>query len=248
MICSFRGVKFDAGDIGPVISSEPRFNDAQEQYGLERVWILNGFLRNRGGNLATMRTLITNLIGLFADPLGGDLLLYHPDGVTIGPHYLLSDSCLGGTRVTRPPAFPSYQGPEGVTYRTWTAEVRGFIATPTDSGLVSFTETLNFEGVGAPSVGFHHPLTAIPHKQLLKRATTYVASQEGRIVGQYSYPTARIPRPKWPNDLVDGYPKIVPGSAEKIGADGLMNYPISYAYRFESNRKMSGTPTQWTDL
>ncbi|HTU27301.1 MAG TPA: hypothetical protein VMF30_17970, partial [Pirellulales bacterium] len=69
---------------------------------------------------------------------GVDLGLYFDDGAP-SVHYLQSSRSAGGTRVVRPPAFPTGQGAEYSTFRTFSLSVEADFLNSA-LGLISWTE------------------------------------------------------------------------------------------------------------
>lgn len=193
---------------------------------------------NPSGDIAAMRTAILRREQAFSVE-GRDLVLYV--GGLQSAHVLRSSASLGGVRIAARMSYPEGKGAEHVTYRTYVVEFSALVPTGSGAGggVLSFEETLTFEG-GGTVYGHIETLTGKPVKQTLRKQSLYKAVQEGRIVGANGYPN--IPPPIFPNALVKS-PMIAKSSARPVEGHRL-EYPFSYRYEFESVTTLDGVPNQ----
>jgi len=227
---------------GVVINSRAELNGAQEPVWKSTTVEVMTRLKNPGTTRASMNTAVETFLAAHSRS-GRDLILYQPDG-TRTIHAWVSANTIGGVRIVSGPSFPEYAGAEAINYRTITV---GFeIVEPiTDarSALRSFTETLRTSG-GGPKHGYLEPLNAPPQKQLLKQFSIYKAVQSGTAIGLYAQPTP--PPPIWPSALMEA-PEIEDGGCNRIG-DTLVDFAISWSYRFESDSPLRGRANRWPAL
>lgn len=169
---------------------------------------------------------------------GLDLGLYLDDGTTPTDHFLSSAASLGGTRVSRL-EFPTGSGAEYSTFRSYAITVEADFP-DTSNNLLEFSETLSFEGTGGPRVVFLETLEGVPQQQIARQRTTYRARQEGRAVGQVSYPP--VAAPIWPAaELADQ--RRLALRAPQRAAGNLTRFVAEWTYVFESATPLVGGPT-----
>jgi len=206
----------------------------------ENRWNLYGRLGTQGMTQAQLMLAISALEAAYSQQYQ-DLIVYLPDGTTKTPHQLLNASCVGGTRIVKPPSFPEGNGPEGVTLRHYSIDIIGIKPIAAASALVSFKETIEREGGGAMR-GMMETLDTEPVEQLLRQATIYRAIQQGNAVGLYGPPD--IPPPIWPDKLVRGFPKTSEENPDVVGSTEI-NFRRSWVYVYESSSPMYGSPHRW---
>jgi hypothetical protein len=171
---------------------------------------------------------------------GQNLVMYQDNGaVAFG---LLNALSLNGVRM-KGPNYPSSQGAEYATYRTFSFVCTADYPLPTlPAGanlLVSFQETLSFSG-GGPKRAFLQPVNGLPIRQTVYAATPYLATQSGSAAALRGWPTP--PPPLWPGLLLEnGEPSL---ESPQRGPRGLI-FTVSWSYRFGSVTPLNGRPNQW---
>lgn len=108
-------------------------------------------------------------------------------------HVLLSSATMNGTRVSR---FEWVRGnPPGAEYvnrRAWRATITAEVKA-TNSGLISWNESVRIVGTGGPVVIWQPTLNGYPVPQQTQPASTVLAFQRGTAVGISDYPDAALP-------------------------------------------------------
>ncbi len=169
---------------------------------------------------------------------GLDLGLYLDDGVTLTDHALVSGNTLGGTRVTAL-EFPTGTGAEYSTFRSYSITVEADFPDTTQN-LLDFSETLSFEGNGGPRMVFLDTLVGLPQQQIVRQQTTYRARQEGRAVGQATYPP--VAPPIWPAAELPDQRRLILRSPRRV-ASNLTEFVAEWTYVFEAVSPLAGGPT-----
>lgn len=230
------------GEVEVSITKKSLRTDADTPWAHEETWALNGMIVSQTGSLTYIKSQTAALEAAFVDGL--DVKLLFPDGSTVSHHALISADCVGGVRVMMPPQYQDGKGPQGVTYRTWQAQVTAIVPIPVgqlNTGLRSFTETITRSG-GGPRQATIETLTGPPVVQLLRKRTSYKVTQQGSAVGIYVRPQA--PPAIWPSALAEGNPVITVGTPRRIG-DNYVDWPISWQYTFDSPVPLLGGPNIW---
>lgn len=210
------------------------FNSGQICYGFTERWRIKGFLQ--AANQAGITNAIAGLIAAYSYQ-GQDLRFFDDNGNPT--HGTLSSQTFGGVRVVGGPSFPTGDGAEYSTYRSYEIEVEFEVRNP-QVGLLSWTESVSYSG-GGPLFVFLEPINGLPQKQQAKQATTFRAVQRGSAVGQFDCPTP--PPPIWPGDL-ERAPEPVRTDPKRHGKD-FSEYQIDWTYYFASVTPLSGNPTLW---
>jgi hypothetical protein len=169
---------------------------------------------------------------------GQNLGLYLDDGTTPTDHVLVSGATLGGTRVTALD-FPVGAGAEYSTFRSYSITVEADVPDTTNN-LLDFSETVSFEGTGGPRIVFLDTLAGLPQPQIARQCTTYRARQEGRAIGQTTYPP--VPPPIWPGAELGDQRRLTLRSPKRTAAS-LTEFAAEWTYVFESVTPLSGGPT-----
>jgi hypothetical protein len=204
-------------------------------------WHVQGML-----TAADMATVVAGMAALEASYSvnGRSIGLYSADGATV--RLLNSSQCAGGTRVTMRPAAPIAGGAELTTYAHYNLIVEGDIY-DSNVTLLSFFESLSFQGTCGPDIVFLPTLNGLPQVQMARQRTTCKAVQTGGAVGRLSYPS--FPPPMWgsPNEQ-ESLRQIRFDPPRRVGRYGnhqYTEYPISWTYYFESNEPLMGYPHLW---
>ena len=162
---------------------------------------------------------------------GQDAGLYQDDGAGgVGvktPHFLNSSASLGGVKIqslTYPQGTPS----EYATQRTFAITL--FADFPGDGGLVSFEETLSFQGTGGPSVVNVVTIAGLGQKQSPTQFTRRSVIQQGSAVGYGAYPAQ--PPPMFPTFEVGERRREDIISPQNNNGE-FINWGIRWSYYFE---------------
>lgn len=241
------------GEAAVSIDRETLFTEAGTPWAVRERWDIQGVISNttinRAGDSipsgvpADLSPKI-NALELAYSQNNQDIALLLPDGETPTSHRIISAHTLGGVQVVQAPCYPEGIEAEYVTYRSFTVAVEALRPLSSPTKLLSFTETMTYEG-GGPRYGHLEPLVGRPIKQTLKRFTIYRVTQQGHAVGLYAYPP--IPKPLWPAAQVRNR-RIEKGSPRRRGGSVITDteFPISWVYEYESAFSLIGGPHLWT--
>ena len=166
---------------------------------------------------------------------GKDWGLYQDDG-TKSAHWIDSSKSLSGTFVSLI-VYPEGGGAEYALYRKYNITVEAEFLE--GSGLISFQETLSFNGNGGPRFVILETAGGVPVKQIVNQRTKVRATQSGSAFHMLAYPTA--PSVLWPfayrSDL---------SSSRRVGPtlDGnrYTNFGTQWNYQFEHTGSLVGSP------
>lgn len=165
--------------------------------------------------------------------------LYHDDG-SLSHIYLDPAEALGGVKVTQPPSFTNARGrAEYATGRSYEITVEADYPA-LFNGLLSFQESLSFQGNGGPRHVFFELMQGSPVRQQVAAKTLYRATQSGSAVGQLAYPT--VPAPLWPNYLLNPDAGITYTGGTFTGST-FTGFGVSWNYQFVSDVPFFGLPT-----
>lgn len=171
-----------------------------------------------------------------------DVILYQDDA-SESATVLKAATSLTGVQLIEGPTYPTTEGGENATHRTWEATWQAVypVANVSDNFALTFTESLTISGGGARWI--HKPnILGVWQKQLVYPKTPYVAVQQGQATGLRAYPV--IPPPIFPQALVDEYPEVSRTGPQQQGLL-LRDYGVSWSYRFESVSPLVGLPSVW---
>lgn len=164
---------------------------------------------------------------------------YHDDG-TLSHIYLDPAQALGGVKVTRPVSFTNARGrAEYATGRSFEITVEADYPA-LYNGLLSFQETISFQGNGGPRHVFFELMQGDPVRQQVAAKTLYRATQSGNAVGQLGYPTP--PAPLWPSYMLNPDSGVTYIGGNFTGST-YVGFGISWNYQFVSDVPFSGLPT-----
>jgi hypothetical protein len=198
---------------------------------------------NDAPNNQTDLTLQTNLLVLALRTNYVDLLLKNDDG-SLSATILTNAGSLSGVTITDGPHFPGRNATGEYAVRrafTFTAMCE-YTITPKLSGLMSFTESLEFYG-GLPLYVMCRAVNTVPQRQKTYQFTEYCCIQSGQAVGLLAFPS--VPGPKFPQALKEA-PRIKRSGPERTGSN-YRNYGVTWNYVFESVTPLAGAPTLWTN-
>ena len=221
------------------IMSESLSSENGQVYAIRERWDIEGRLQitdqgTAAANQAAMTTAIDALKAGYSRD-GGDIGFYD-DGGNLSSHSIKSSATRSGVRVVQPPSFPEGRGAEYSTFRTYTLAIEAEFTPSGGGSLLSWTETISFQGTGGPLWGYLVPINGPPQSQLFSQASTQWAYQRGRAAmrGEWSPP----PSPRWPTqehgDLRDIQFEVPP--------DNSGRRVTTWSYVFESSVPLAGLP------
>ena len=159
---------------------------------------------------------------------------------------LVSNNSLSGVRVVDGPHFENQAGDgEYVVQRVARFTVEAEFLIPSGANaVVRFSESVSITGTGDAEVAWRYPVNARPVRQIVRPYTTIKATQRGTIVGHRAY--LNPPPPLWPDAELKHLRKPADKESPRRigpGAGGLVDFPVSYEYVFESGVPLIGLPT-----
>jgi hypothetical protein len=204
---------------------------------VKHTWNLQGVLQAE--TQAALTTALTILEDAYGDD-GKDAGLYLDNGTTATNLVLDSSAASGGVRILQKPSFPVGNGAEYSTFRTYTIVLEAdFVETST--GLLDFTETIDFIGTGGPRFVYLPVLNGLPQRQLVNQRTVQRVVQFGSALGHGTYPVP--PPPKWPFAEKEDLRRIRAVSPLNLNGT-LTEFRIDWHYTFESGGiTLAGLPT-----
>ena len=195
----------------------------------------------RGIKQAASQAALTTALAAMEAALSQDglaLTFYLDDAATATVHAIAA-STLFGVRV-KGLRYPSGDGAEYSTFRTWEADFEAeAIASGSNSILVSFQETLSFQG-GGPRFVFLQTITGQPQKQLVAQSTPYRVVQSGSASQLGSYPA--VPGPLWP-DAEHLEERRISRRGPELGKGFTGEAGVNWSFSFESAVPLNGFPT-----
>jgi hypothetical protein len=139
------------------------------------------------------------------------------------------------------PRYPRGKGVELVTLRYF--EFTGRAEYPIGTGrgvLMSFQETVTFQGTGGPKFILKDSLTGLPQRQVIQQRTRVSATQQGQAEGYLDYPTE--PPPLWPAaEHVEL--RRVSRQGGTFHGKTWQGFTVSWHYQFEAAAPLAGRPT-----
>jgi len=203
-------------------------------------------------NQSAMATAIVALEDAFR--VRNQNLILYQDDASESAVLLKSAGSLTGVRILKGPYYPTTEGPENATHRTWEVQVFAkypWGVRPDGTGspdfaanmAIQFEETVSISGGGPQFI--HKPNVYGPwQKQLTYPFMPYVATQTGTAVGYRDYP--KIPPPLFSLALKEA-PRITRKGPQQEGLL-LVNYTVTWEYQFESVTPLVGLPHFWRNL
>ena len=174
---------------------------------------------------------------------GQNAALYQDDGAgnigAITPHAIINSQTISGTRVDSLTWPRGGQNGEYATGRSYEIALSGELALTGETTLISFAETLSFVGTTGPREVLIEIRNGPPRRQRVSQRTSQRITQSGNAIGLASYPT--VPAPIFPAIEHESARRRVLGSPRQNGRV-FTDYPISWAYEFETAFAVSGVP------
>ena len=163
---------------------------------------------------------------------GKDAGLYTDDGAgnisAVTPHFLDSGASVGGVKI-QSISYPQGTPSEYATQRTFTIVL--FADFAGDGGLVSFQESLSFQGTGGPRVVNVATVTGLGQQQITAQFSKVRIIQSGSSVGYQG--RAAIPPPIFPQFELGEFRRISRDAPESNNGE-FINWPTSWSYQFET--------------
>lgn len=220
------------------------FDDAGLVYSITQFWTLSGeLLRGAGETQNGLRDRCVTLENAYSAQ-GRDLVFYLAAG-NPSHHLIRSADTIGGTKVTHPVDWLNSGGAEYVSHRSYRIQLEAEVPVSTRSQLTFFREILTFEG-GGPKVRSQESVKGLPRDQMVKRFTTYRATQSGEITGRYAYPSLPLPiftaayRPDLSRTQI-----MSPTPTGQTGRYRYKDFGRTYSYQFESRSPLFAEPARW---
>lgn len=224
-----------AGEVSVSINKTVRETDAGVPYETEHTWVINGTAF--GNTTAEVVASLGSLERAYGTWFRDAALFDETTGVVC--HALPNAGSTSGVRVLQPPSYPRGDGAELSTFRNYTITLSAIYPAVGQAALIKqWTETLTFSG-GIPDRRMVTTVNSLPVPYITARFTPYRATQVGSAVGAYSYPP--VPPPLWPNSL-DGPDHPVSYASPTTQKGRLIDWPISWNYRFVASAPLVGRP------
>ena len=242
MIFAYGSTAFPEGSVDLSIVRAPIEGEQGVRRGTKITWNLSGQIE--AADQASLTTAIQALEAAF-DTNGRDAILYLPDGVTPTAHQLLNAGSSTGVKVVKLPSYPTGQGAEYSTFRTWTAVLEAeYEDENPDQDEVSFVETVSTIGTGGPAFVIRQGVRRA-HKQQLFDKTPVRATQSGSATGKTRYPAP--PPPIWPSAEKVEQRQVTRKTPKRGGTPGQPTYTdweINWTYTFESTDPLTNDPNR----
>lgn len=160
----------DVGDADVKIIREGLVSELGRMYAIRERWQISG--RLHANDVASVNTAVSLLMAAYA--------IDNQDIYINGSsHIMRSSDTINGTRVVMPPHFPVGNGGENTTFRSYQLVVEGEFAYVGNSVLLSYAESLAFQGTTGPSWGFLETLNGPPQQQIFQQQTVATCRQTG---------------------------------------------------------------------
>lgn len=223
------------------IDKEALKNEAGDYYAINHVWQIRG--RLVADDQSALIAAINALEAAYSSG-GYDLELLLPDAST-AMHSLLSASCRGGTKISKPVSYPVGDGgAEGNTIRTYDITVEGEVPLAVGQNpYVSWQETLQFIGDGGPQFVIIPCRNGPPQKQIVSQFTPVQVIQTGSAVGYSAYPLP--PGPIWPQHEQRDRRQISLTAPRTTGGGtnrNVTDYGIGWVYTHLAPGYLAGLP------
>jgi hypothetical protein len=233
MYLRYGNYSHQAGECSISISRRSLLSEQKIMYGYIESWQIMG--RLQAADVAGITAAIQALSQAYYIP-NQDMGLYNDDG-TPTDHILSSATANGGVIVANPPAFPEGRNAEYSTFRNYTITVEAEYPYVGMGRLLSWAETLSFQGTCGPLWGFLATINGDPERQLFRQQTSMHATQSGHASGLDVYPMPA--GPIWPDLEHQDQRSIV----MEIPPERSRRRTVTWNYVFESSFPLSGMPT-----
>lgn len=173
----------------------------------------------------------------------GDLVLKQDSGAYSGLA-LANANSISGVVIDQGPTFSEAMDSEYVNRRTVEfSGVAEFVIQNTANAVVSFRETLAYQGTGGPVTSWRPAVNAPPVQQQVFPSSTIKLVQTGRAVGHLAYPKPPGPFFAYPIEKVH-LREFVEEDPQRVGPGllALVNYPVTWKYVYESTLPLAALP------
>lgn len=183
--------------------------------------------------VAASRALQTALLTPYQD------IVFLDDTGAATDSALLNGTSISGVRVVDLDFPNDYGGAEYATLRSFAfTAVADYLAGPDDT--VRYSESVVVTGTGGPVFRMRTPISGPPVKQMISTHSPVRATQSGEWVGLLKWPPI-APAPLWrDHELLEQ--RVLRKLTPRVGAGGLYEFPIAWAYSFESAGALTGPP------
>lgn len=157
-------------------------------------------------------------------------------------HELPNAGSITGVKVIQPPSYPDGSGAQLSTYRDYVITLSAdYPAIGYGVPLIkSWVETITFTG-GRPVRGLVETVNGPSVPFVIKRQRPYRATQVGSAVGAFGYPPYGAML--WDESLLEGEdPESKSLGAPRTENGRLVDWPVSWSYRFGSVAPLNGLP------
>lgn len=249
MILALGSYPFAVNEASLAISRTGLVGDNKLVYAWQETWNISGrLIRDTVAELSTAILALESAAKTFRTNTDNVRLLF--DDGTETAHKIQAVKTLNGIHFIGPPAYPTSEGAEYVTYRTFQMSIQAEIPVSIlgvgggqsggpPGGLVTWHESVVLGG-GQPLKVVLMPLNASPIEQLVAPQTPYTGAQFGEAVGVGGWP-------KPPKIMFDG--AIIENNVTNAlptdgSGDTASNWPVRWSYRVISATPLSGRPTR----
>ena len=223
------------GECALAISKDAIYSESNVRRGWIERWDLTGRLQPATETQAGVTAAIAALENGYSIN-GYDLGLYLDTGV-LTQHFIDSSATVGGTRVTRPPSYPTGEGAEYNVYRNYSITVEAEIPDTSSSTLLHWREAISWQGTGGAEWGYLVPLTGPPLPQQFTQASLVRMTQQGYAVGNGGYPTAADPI--WPQAEQVTQRRIM----YELPGRNTNERQVNWSFSFLAPMQLAGLPT-----
>ncbi len=246
MIVQLGSFSFQVNEASLNISRRGLVGDNGLVYAWEHNWNISGrLIRDTVAELTTAIELLEDA----ARNIDGDCRVLFDSGVRTA-HFIPLGLTLNGIRAIVPPSYPTSEGAEYVTYRTFTMTVQAEVGfTPAGGqqaqsiGITNWQETISVSG-GHPLDVNLICLNAPPVRQRVSPQVPWVGVQTGRAMGLYGYPAK--PANVFVGASIDQDMEEYATPDQNNAGPTIQrsNYPVSWTYRVSSPDPLTGKRPQ----
>jgi len=171
-----------------------------------------------------------------------NLILFQDSGQQSGTR-LINNQSLSGVQIIDGPHFNEVTNGEYVNSRTVDFTAQCEVVLPgAANAIVSWEESVSISGDGSPQYVWRWPVNAEGFPQMTSPHSLITTTQSGRAIGHTDYPSN--PEPMFGRNPRGGIYRgdkssLRPSSPEAMGK-GWVNFPIEWAYVYESTRLLGG--------
>lgn len=238
MLCKYGNYQLPEGRCEITRRDTPEFNEAKQL--LSNTVRLDVSSALYADSPSQMDGLVRSLLRAFAVQ-GRDFLVYLPGGNVQSQLTMRGVGSIGGVHVVQAPELQAGQKGAYVTWLPFTFALECEYPSSIASLIYrEFSESISYDS--PERIDWLLCLHGQHQQQQVRQFPFYTATQSGRAVGYLSYPSP--PSPIWPAAWVNS--DTLPGhESPKLRGDTYTEFPITWQYKFKSNRPLTGSPTFW---